>query len=134
MTQAECSEKYPDDPSITDGGELLRRIPEWHWFYDSNLKQMRPSSAAFEDDQDGDPMSVYRRNVIEAEGDDVRRVLAGHRRFALAALTAGQFRSRSQTVFADPLPEEASHAKVCGPKTRSVRRWFAANAIWVVPP
>ena len=95
---------------------------------------MHASSAAFEDDADGDPMSVYRRDVIDSEGGDVRRVMAGHARFALASLTAAQVRSKRQTVFPDPLPEESSHAKVCGPKPESVRRWFASEAGWVIPP
>ncbi len=79
-------------------------------------------------------MSVYRRDVIESEGGDVRRVMKGHKGYALVSLTAGQVRSRGQTVCSDPLPEESSHAVVCGPKTDSTRRWFARNALWVVAP
>lgn len=55
---------------------------------------MRPSSAAFEDDDDGDPMSVYRRDIIDSEGGTVARVMAGHEGFALASLTAGQVRTK----------------------------------------
>ena len=95
---------------------------------------MRPSSAAFEDDRDGDPMSVDRKDVIGAEGGDVERVRVGHEGYALAGITAGLVRSREQTVFSDPLPEESSHANVCGPKPPRVRREFAKQAEWVVPP
>lgn len=95
---------------------------------------MRPSSAAFEDDADGDPMSVYRRDIIDAEGASVQRVMIGHVGFALAALTAGQFRSKQQSVFPDPLPEESSHAKICGPKSDGTKRWFAKQAEWVIAP
>jgi hypothetical protein len=49
---------YSDDPSIPDDAELWRRIPPWHFVDDENLRQIRPSSAAFEDDPDGSPMSV----------------------------------------------------------------------------
>jgi hypothetical protein len=133
-TPDECARKFPDDRTIADEIVLLRRIPKWHFCFDKKLGRMRSSSAAFEDDDDGDPMSVYRRDVIESEGGEVPRIIVGHAGFALASLTAGQVRSKTQTVFPDPLPEESSHAKICGPKTESVRRWFAAQAIWVIPP
>jgi hypothetical protein len=133
-TPEECARNFPDDAAVTDTTALLRRIPQRHFFFDQKLGRMRPSSAAFEDDEDGDPMSVYRRDVIESEGATVQRVMIGHVGFALASLTAGQVRSRGQTVFPDPLPEESSHAKVCGPKSDSVRRWFATQAVWVIPP
>ena len=50
------------------------------------------------------------------------------------SITAGQVRTKNQTVFPDPLPEESAHANVCGPKPRSTRSWFAEQAKWVVPP
>jgi hypothetical protein len=95
---------------------------------------MRPSSAAFEDDRDGDPMSVYRRDVIESERANVERVMIGHQGYALAAVPAGQFRLKAQAVHPDPLPEESSHTKMCGPKPASVRRWFATQCVCVIMP
>jgi len=133
-TPEDCARKFPNDPTVGDATELLRRIPDRHFFFDLKLGRVRPSSAAFEDDEDGDPMSVYRRDVIESEGVGLQRVMAGHLGFGLASLTAGQVRSKLQTVFPDPLPEESSHAKVCGQKTNAVRRWFASQAAWVIPP
>jgi hypothetical protein len=79
-------------------------------------------------------MSVYRLEVIESQGGVAARVLIGHEGFALAALTAGQFRSQSQTVFPNPLPAESSHAKICGLKPKKTRRWFAAQSVWVDGP
>lgn len=133
-TPEECARNFPDDTAVADATALLRRIPPVHFFFDKKLGHTRPSSAAFEDDRDGDPMSVYRRDVIEAEGADVERVMMGHNDFGLVSLIAGQVRSKNQTVFPDPLPDESSHAKVCGPKPESVRRWFAKQAMWVIPP
>lgn len=95
---------------------------------------MRPRSAAFEDDADGDPMSVYRSDIIDREGGGFARVMVGHEGFALASLTAGQVRVKDQAVFPDPLPEESSHAKICGPKPESTRRWFAKQSEWVIAP
>jgi hypothetical protein len=70
-------------------------------------------------------MSVYRRDVIEGEGGDIRRVMVGHEGYALAFLTAEQVRLKSQTVHPDPLFEESSHTQVCGPKPKGTCRWFA---------
>lgn len=133
-TPGECARNFPDDPTVADATELLRRIPPRHIVFDVKLGRERPSSAAFEDDEDGDPMSVYRVDVIKSEGASEERVMVGHAGFGLASLTAGQMRSKDQTVFSAPLPAESSHAKVCGPKPHSVRRWFAKQAIWVMPP
>lgn len=101
---------------------------------DQRLERYGPGSAAFEDDSDGVPMSVYRSDVIASERGIVERVMVGHKGFGLVALDAGPFRSRRQTVFPDRLPEETSHAKVRGPKTPSTRRWFAKQAQWLIPP
>lgn len=133
-TLEDCAKNFPDDPGIAGEVSLLRRIPPRHFYFDPKLERMRPRSAAFEDDDDGDPMSVYRQDIIEAERGPIRRVMAGHVDYALVSLTAGQFRSKDQTVFADPLPEESSHTKICGPKPKGVRRWFAAQAEWLIPP
>jgi hypothetical protein len=133
-TPQECARDFPDDPNVADATALLRRIPPWHFYFDSKRGARRASSAAFEDDDDGDPMSVYRRDVIEAEGGHVERVMQGHPGYALASVTAAQVRLKNQTVFPDPLREESSHTKICGPKTGSIKRWFASHAVWVIPP
>lgn len=133
-TQEDCGKYFPDDPGVRDETDLLRRIPPMHFYYDQTLKRYRPSSAAFEDDSDGDPMSVYRKDVITSEQSTVKRVMVGHEGFGIVALEAGRFRSEQQTIFPNPLPEESSHTKVCGRKTASRRRRFAKQAIWVISP
>ena len=95
-TPEDCARNFPDDPTVADSVALLRRIPHWHFYFDARLGRLRPRSAAFEDDADGDPMSVYRRDIIGAEGAAVQRVMIGHGGFALVSLTAGQFRSKQQ--------------------------------------
>lgn len=131
-----CSENFPDDPSILDDEVLFRRIPPLHHFFDENEQRYRPSSAAFEDDDDGDPMSVYLSTVILRENRQPESVLAGHEGYSLASITAGLARACDQTVHRDPLPEELSHAVVCGekrkPKNTSPRKKFARAAAWVV--
>ena len=133
-TPEDRARNFPDDRTVADNVPLLRRIPPWHFFNDPKLQRMRPSSAAFEDDDDGAPTSVYRRDIIDSEGGVVDRLMIGHERFGLVSLTAGQFRSRRQTISPDPLPEETAHTVVCGPKTDGARRWFTKQAEWVVLP
>ena len=79
-------------------------------------------------------MSVYRQDIIESEDGDIGWVMVGHDGYGLASLTAGQVRSELQTVFPAPLPDESSHAKVCGPKPRRTRRSFSRRAEWVIAP
>ena len=129
-----CREEFPDDPEIADSVQMLRRIPPYHIFFDENLGKARPSSAAFDDGKDGAPMSVYRRDVMEATGGKIRRVMVGHEGYGLVGINARHFRARDQTVHSDPLPTEAAHALVCGRKTPSSRRFFAHCAFWVIAP
>lgn len=129
-----CHEHFPDEPSIQNETTLLRRIPERHVYYDDNLQRFRPSSAAFEDDGDRDPMSVYLSNVLVSEGRDPATVLRGHSGYSLASITAGLAREHKQTVHPDPLRNETAHAVVCGVKKKAVKRMFAVNASWVVEP
>ena len=71
-TREDCAKDFPNDSTVSDAAVLMRRIPPGHLYFDENLGRVRPSSAAFEDDDDGDPMSVYRKGIIESEGGDVR--------------------------------------------------------------
>ncbi len=133
-----CSENFPDDPSIPNATELLRRIPPWHVHFDANENRLRPSSAAFEDDGDDDPMSAYLSSVLAAESREPSTVLAGHEGYALASITAALAREHLQTVHPDPLPEETSHAAICGDKEsgkkNAPKRKFALAARWVIAP
>ena len=111
----ECRKQFPDDPEIADEVRLLRRIPPWHFVPDGNDGSYRPSSAAFEDDDDGDPMSVYRADVIEAESGQLSRVMIHHKEFGLVSIAAGSVRQKNQTVHPDCLPEETfAHPSLWG--------------------
>jgi len=122
--------EHLDDATIPDEADLWRRIPPWHFVLDQNSGQIRPSSAAFDNDPNGSPMSV----VLGAESSGPEAVLAGHSGFALASFTAGLARECHQGIARDPLPEEPAHALVFGPKTKAVRRRLARESVWVIPP
>lgn len=113
---------------------MLRRVPPKQFIFDQNMGRLRPSSATFEDDDDGSPMSMYRRTVIDATGGNVERVMVGHVGYGLVGLSAGDLRSRDQTVHSDPLNNEPAHAVICGPKTESNRKFFYRRSVWVIAP
>ena len=134
MPSRRCQDEFPDDPVIHNEDLMLRRIPPFHIVPDENSGGHRPSSAAFDNDKDGAPMSVYRQTVIESSGGAIERVMKGHAGYALAAISAGDLRSRDQTVHNNPLPDEPAHAVVCGDKTKGTQRFFSRSAVWVIPP
>lgn len=121
-----------DDPTIPDADELWRRVPDTpqHIVRDQNRGCYRVSSAAFDDDADGEPMSV----VLAAEGGSPEAMLRGHVGYGVVGFEAGLTRSRQQVVVRDPLPDQPAHALVVGRKTDSVRRALARAARWVVRP
>src|SRR5690349_3883925 len=105
------SAELKDDPSVSDATHLWRRIPHWHWV---QLAEggWRPSSAGFDDDPDGDPMSVF-----VAEESTPEHVLAGHERFAIAAVGTGFVRHDcGQRVVRKLDNGYPSHCLVVGPK------------------
>jgi len=126
---------FCDDPTILDGAALWRRIPPWHFVTDQNLGVVRPSSAAFENDPDDSPMSVFLAEIIEEAGRTADDTLVGHAGFALSAFTAGLARHLKQGVAPDPEPNEPAHAVVFGAKPKkSVCRVLAKKSEWVIPP
>jgi len=124
---------YRDDPSIKNEADLWRRIPPWHFVPDENRGGVRPSSAAFENDPDGNPMSVFVAELVRVAGKDEKDVLTGLKDFALASVTAGFAREQSQSVALEPA-DFPGHAVVFGKKPKSVSRAFAKSAKWVVAP
>lgn len=125
---------YVDDPAIRDDDILWRRVPDWPDFIvkdKSDERIRRVSSAAFDDDVDGDPMSVFVARMTTVEV-----VLSGHEGFGVVEFTAGFVRRPplGQVVFLAEVDEQPGHAKVAGRKTSGVRRAFARSARWVRRP
>jgi hypothetical protein len=57
-------DQYTDDTSIPDEAALWRRVPPWHLIFDENLGRIRPSKAAFDNDEDDAPMSVVLADIV----------------------------------------------------------------------
>lgn len=131
---------YQDDESIPDDSLLLRRIlsnPNIHIVWDENLMCWRPSSAAFDNDRNGNPMSLVLSVELVRLNRSLASALKGHEDgFSLAAVTAGFSRSLNpiQKIVRDPTPDEPAHGLLVGKKTQSVRRKLAKSSQWIVEP
>jgi hypothetical protein len=119
----------PDDLSIPSEALLWRRIPDRH-FVPAADGGIRPSSAAFEDDPDGDPMST----VLAHTDRDPFPVLLGNEGWGLAAIGVGLVRELGWVVQRRPTPEEPAHVVVIGNKTPGKRKRLARECSWAIPP
>lgn len=145
MTRIEKYEEggrtWNDDASISDDEILLRRIPPWQVYWDKQLGRYRPSSQAFDDDDEGDPMSVYLTSVMEELGLSAERTLDDQAPgFGVAGILAGIVRDASQVVQRDAKPGlpihvcDPAHAVVAGAKGGKKRSKVGKKFHWVVPP
>ena len=127
-------DRFRDDPTIADSENLWRRIhPDWV-VPDANSGALRLSSAAFDNDSKGGPMSILIESIMLSTARSYEAAIIGFEGYYLAAVTAGQVRTLDQGVAKDPEPDEPAHAVVLGSKTRSVRRRLAKVARWLIPP
>ena len=118
-----------DDLEVAHEWGLLRRIPPRHFVWEAD-GSVRPSSAAFVDAPDGDPMSV----VVAERCAGPEAVLEGHEGFALVRIPMSAVRAKGLEVVPAPTEAEPAHALVVGKKTRSVRKALARASEWIVPP
>lgn len=118
----------PDDLSIAGDAVLWRRVPDHHFVQKDGT--IRPSSAAFDDDPDGDPMST----VLARPGRDPFPVLLGNDHWALAGVAVALVRELGWVVRRQPTPEEPDHVVVIGNKTHGRRKRVARECSWAIPP
>jgi len=123
-----------DDSTISDDAALWRRVYPLWIVRDENAGGPRVSSAAFDDSEDGSPLSVLLADVVAKTQRTAQNVLAGYDGYALAAISAGTARHNKQSVARTPLPDEPAHASVFGTKTKSNKRGMAKAANWVIAP
>jgi hypothetical protein len=113
MTQ---SSQYADDPRIKDSAELWRRIhPMW---VKREETRFRVTSQAFQNSEDGSPMSVDQAELSTPENS-----LKGHPDYSLVGFTAGFARGEcNQKISPYPFPDNPAHTYVVGQKSSSVRK------------
>lgn len=130
---ADDGKTYVDDPQIGNTASLLRRVPWWHIVWDNNTKKWRASSAAFENSDDGSPMSVRVRPLLEEMGLDLASVLADYPDFGLAEFPAGEARAKQQVVALQEVHDEPAHGAVAGKKTGGVKKHLGKKSEWCLP-
>src|SRR5437763_1371472 len=91
-----------DDPSISDDGEIWRRVPPWHVIFDVNSGTVRPKSDAFADDEEG-AMSAVLDEAVRAAGRQPDSVLGSFDGFALVGVSVRALRREGQTIRRDAL-------------------------------
>ena len=132
---------WTDDLTILAEHRLLRRIPPQWEVRDDNEGATRPSSQAFNNDGEGDPMSTFLEQELKPKSLGYEHVIFGHAGFGLAALMAGFCRDEEQQRLArDPIADDPFHpcnpihAVVVGKKGSKRRGRFAKHAEWVFRP
>jgi hypothetical protein len=104
----------------------------------------RASSAAFNDDNDGSPMSVYLKSIVYGIGCDKSSVADGKEKgWGVAATPVQKFLDEEQRVKPAPVTNakiphicDRAHALVVGDKTSKKRRERLAKAspiVYIVP-
>lgn len=119
-----------DDATLLSDEILWRRVPPWHVVPHQTGVGRTVSSAAFDDDTDGSPMSVVLAGG--AAGPDT--VLAGHEGFGIVGFRVSLARELGLSVRRDPTASEPAHAVVVGRKSHGVRKRLRAGSHWVLRP
>ncbi len=119
----------PDDATIPDDAIVWRFVSPHQIVTGKDGEGVQPSTGAFDDSSDGDPMSA----VLASEGRDAASIVpttcpgAG-----VVAFTAGYLRSLGLELERAPEPDEPDHIVVRGKKTKSVTKALKRAADWVV--
>jgi len=121
---------YIDDDLIPSTAVLWRRIPVWHYKFDQNENDFRPSTASYEDDKEGSPMSAY----LATECGEPASALEGHEGFGLVAFTVSQARDLGMKIVRDERPGPRGHVLIVGKKTDRVRKGLKRCCDWVERP
>lgn len=131
----------PGRRPVADTDETLRRVPSLLVVSDPKVDGgRRASSAAFDDDADGSPMSVYLRSIVEELGLGPDAVTHGKPAgWAVAAAAVQLLLDEAQVVEHDPVtggtpphPCDPAHAAVRGEKKPKSRRERIARAALLV--
>jgi hypothetical protein len=117
-----------DDPTIPDDAVIWRYVvPQWIVPGKDGQRSL-PSTGAFEDSSDGDPMSAI---LASKDRDPATAVPKTSPDAGVVAFTAGFLRGLGLELERAPEPEEPDHILVRGNKTKSLRNALKNNARWV---
>ena len=123
-----------DDDSIQNNDDLYRRIPDVQIVFNENLGESQPTSKAFQNESNQNAMSVSHAIKLMNNGKSPSDLISNYRDCCLASITAGLAREYEQIIHFDETDEDISHTHIEGKKSKSCRRAFAKNSLWVIPP
>jgi len=135
---------YQDDPSISAGDPVWRRIPSGQWTYDHNEGRVRPSSQNFQYTTNKETGEKEPVSITLGQGLAPEAALDGHPGFKLVGWTAGHLRWLELGVCHDEQPDAVAHGLMFTlqedpPGTRKtkisnpVRDRLSKTAEWVIP-
>jgi hypothetical protein len=126
------TDAFADDPAIPDETRLWRRIPPISsaLTFDSRTGLHLPSTANYNDSDDGSPMSVF----IASDLSGPAEALSGYPDYFLVEFKAGDARSKGMGVMGDPKNDPPGHAYVVGKKTYGKRKHLRRSSRWIVAP
>lgn len=116
----------PDDASITDETEVLRRVPPGEF-----KRNGLPNSNNFDLDGNGGGTSVV---LWLDQEDDLHSVQAGHEEYGVVATAVGAWREHGLKIVRNPLPGNPNHCEIWGSRSTSAKRRLAKAARWVCYP
>jgi hypothetical protein len=113
---------------------VLRRIPPQWVVRDGD--HFKASSQAFNNDGDGEPMSIYLDELLRLNRLERQRVIDGHDGFFVAALKVEDLQREDQEVIHDPIEPpihccDPAHGIAVGGKAPKVRKRLARSARWL---
>lgn len=117
-----------EEVELPETAFLWRRIPPWHYKFEENAGDFRPTTAAFEDNPDGQPMSAY----IADECAQPENALAGHDGYGLVAIPISVLKAKNMKIVRQEVEGPRGHVGVVGKKTDGVRKAIKRASIWVV--
>ena len=118
-----------DDSTVNNDERLWRRVHPDQIIWDEHLKNYRPSSGVF---RPSGEMSVDIASLSTPEA-----ALSNYSQHSLVEFQAGAARKEGCIIVRDPLPDNPSHALVCGkntegrltkPQAKNIQR----NSKWVI--
>lgn len=119
-------ENLPDDPSITDGEKVLRRVVPDRY----SRRNGNPEEGTFKKDGGGSGTSV----TLWRTDQDLEITQDGHPGFGVVGVYVGELRAHGLAIAFVEEPGNPNHCEIFGPRPGAVRKDLAGKARWVVYP
>ena len=113
-----------DDPSISGGVRLLRRVPQFQ------VHDGKPETSVFDEREPGCGLSV----TVWETPDDLADILRRHEAFGVICLPAAAFREHGATIVRHALVGNLNHCEIFPRLGGGARKKLRAALSWVHYP